>query len=332
MEASLKQAGIEAIHQFKKLTAIVVGDVMVDSYIWGTSKRISPEAPVPIVDVKKKENRLGGAANVALNIKSLGANPVMCTVIGADDMALVFSELLENEGLSDRGILNSSNRITTQKTRIISDHQHMVRIDDESSKDLENEDENRLIERAIELIHSVHPDVLIFEDYNKGVCTPKVIQSIIEACNQKGIPTAVDPKKANFFAYAHVTLFKPNLKEFTEGLKLDHEPQTTEDWIQSLVKLRDRIPHTHTLVTRSEDGILVDTHGQHIFIPAHVRSIADVSGAGDTVISVASLCLALKCSPKEIAYLSNLAGGLVCEMVGVVPISSKMLIEELSHN
>ena len=319
----------QIIKRFKDLTVLIIGDVMIDSYLWGVTERVSPEAPVPIVNVTQKEHRMGGAANVALNVKALGATPIICTVIGADEMAMVYSELLRNREMSDQGVLVSSERVTSQKTRIISHNQQVVRIDEEKIEALSEEDENRIIERITKLMDSVKPDVIIFEDYNKGVLTKKVIHSTLQEANKRNIPSSVDPKKHNFFEFKNATLFKPNLKEFVEGLKLNNPPKSEEDWKSGIEALRAKLGHRFTFVTLSEKGVLIEENGKLEILPAHLRNIADVSGAGDTVISVASLCLALDAPPKILAELANLAGGLVCEKAGVVPISQDELIKEL---
>ncbi len=318
----------KTIRSFKDLKVLIVGDVMIDSYLWGTTNRVSPEAPVPIVNITKKEHRMGGAANVALNIMSLGAIPIMLSVVGEDEMGSVYLDLLKYRKMSADGIIFSKERKTSQKTRVISHNQHLVRIDNESIEPLHKNDEDLLIDRFHVLLSKEKIDVIILEDYNKGVLTPKVIHEVISIANAKNIPTAVDPKKDNFFEYDGVTLFKPNLKEFIEGLKLSSIPEAKKTWLRAIEKLRSIIKQKYTFVTLSEDGVLIENEGDLSFIPAHVRNIADVSGAGDTVISVAALCLALQTSPTLLASLANLAGGLVCEEAGVVPISPDHLIKE----
>lgn len=317
------------IQGFKNLKVLIIGDIMIDSYLWGNTERISPEAPVPVVHVLKKEHRLGGAANVALNIKALGAKPVICTITGADEMAMIFHELLQKREMTDVGIINSVKRVTSQKTRVISHNQQIVRIDEENAEYLDKEDENKLIERITDLMDRENPDVIIFEDYNKGVLTANLISATIDEAVKRGIPTSVDPKKQNFFAYKNATFFKPNLKEFTEGLKLNDIPSSQEDWLDGIRRLRAVLNHSITFVTLSEKGVLIEKDEEIEMIPAHLRNIADVSGAGDTVISVASLCLASGASKRLIAELSNLAGGLVCERAGVVPIEKEQLLNEV---
>jgi rfaE bifunctional protein kinase chain/domain len=322
-------SALNIINRFEDLTVLIVGDIMIDSYLFGNTVRISPEAPVPIVEVTHKEHRMGGAANVALNIKALGATPVICTIIGADEMAMVYRELMRKREMTDEGVLVSSARITTQKTRIISHNQQIVRVDEEKVEPLDGNDEKRLIKKVISLMDTQKPDVIIFEDYNKGILTKEVIHHVLKEANKRNIPTSVDPKKDNFFEFKNATLFKPNLKEFVEGLKLNEAPGIIDDWKTGIGLLREKLAHKYTFVTLSEQGVLIEENGEVNILPAHLRNIADVSGAGDTVISVASLCLALGASPKMLAELANLSGGLVCEKAGVVPITRELLINEL---
>ena len=189
------------INSFKELKVLIVGDVMIDSYLWGNTHRVSPEAPVPIVNIAKQEHRMGGAANVALNIMSLGAEPIMLSVIGKDEMGSIYLDLLNKRDMTNVGIVQSEDRITSQKTRVISHNQHVVRIDNESAVPLKKKDEDLLIKRLHEVLSSQRIDVVILEDYNKGVLTPRIIKEVIAAANEKNIPTAVDPKKDNFLAY-----------------------------------------------------------------------------------------------------------------------------------
>ncbi|MDP4289781.1 MAG: bifunctional ADP-heptose synthase [Bacteroidota bacterium] len=318
---------------FKNLKVLILGDVMVDSYLFGKVERISPEAPVPIVAVNKRKNLLGGAANVSLNVMALGATPLMCSVIGNDSQGDVFLNLLAEQGLRQDGICRSDDRPTTTKVRIVGNKMQMLRIDDETETDL-NEKETRLYLDKIEtLISTENVDVIIFEDYNKGVLTAEVISQVIALANKHGIPTSVDPKKKNFDKYCNVTLFKPNLKELREGLKLDINPEDKDSLSSALATLQQKQNVKIAMATLSEYGVFIrsDNHNDSIdchHISAHLRSITDVSGAGDTVISVASLCLALKQDSDVIAALSNLAGGLVCEHVGVVPVDRERLIKE----
>lgn len=313
---------------FNNKNVLIIGDVMIDSYIWGKVERISPEAPVPIINVKKREDRLGGAANVALNVKSLGANAILCSVIGNDKNADLFLDLLEQDNLSAEGILKSETRITTKKTRVIGHHQQLFRVDEELDTNIDDITSEKLFKKINKVISSKKIDVIIFEDYDKGVITEGLIQSVISKAKDLSIPVVVDPKKRNFLLYLGVDLFKPNLKELKEGLKLEFDASNSEDLINAALKLRSLIKAKSIMITLSEQGVLIcDDNGNKI-IPAHVRNISDVSGAGDTVISVAALALSSKVSLNFAAELANLAGGLVCEKVGVVPIDKTELLNE----
>lgn len=322
----------EEIHgifdSFSKLKALVIGDVMIDKYVWGKVTRISPEAPVPIVSVHKEENRLGGAANVALNIQALGATPLLCSVTGNDERSKLFSKLLEESGLASGGILKSEQRITTVKTRIIGSNQQVLRVDEEMEDALSASETDDLVKKIGQVVETEKINVIIFEDYDKGVITPRLIEEVVALAGKKGIPVAVDPKKKNFLDYKEVTLFKPNLKELAEGLKRDLNPANLSDIKDAVDHIRNSQSVDTVLVTLSEKGMLVSNDNAHELIPAHIRNVADVSGAGDTVISVAALCVALNLSATTIANLANLAGGLVCETVGVAPIVKTQLKEE----
>lgn len=307
---------------------MIVGDVMVDSYLWGNVERISPEAPVPIVSVTQIENRLGGAANVALNVAALGAKPLVCSVVGNDDKADLFEKLLNESGLSAEGLVRSKKRPTTVKTRVISSGQHLLRVDEEKTDYLDDAESTALLQRFEQLISNHGIDVVILQDYNKGVLSETVIERIVERCREKGIPTAVDPKKTNFLSFRGVDLFKPNLKELREGLKVDFDDNFFASLKRAIAALEEQLENRMSLVTLSQRGIACSAAGKLIHLPAHDRKIIDVSGAGDTVISVAALCLAQELEPEIMAALSNLAGGLVCESVGVVPVDKDQLLSE----
>jgi rfaE bifunctional protein kinase chain/domain len=318
---------------FNNLNVMIIGDVMVDSYLWGKVERISPEAPIPIVALRKRENRMGGAANVAMNIQSMGANPILCSVIGSDDKGMQFLDLLKKENITDDGIVRSARRITTTKFRIFGNSCQMLRVDEEMENDLAQGDYLTLIRVIDQIFSKVKIDCIIFQDYDKGVITQKLIQEVVKRALAANIPVTVDPKKKNFMSYRHVTLFKPNLKEIKDGLNLDEELQDNQSVIDAAQQLRSKLDCRYVLTTMSDKGVLMSmknkTEEKNIFVPAHMRMISDVSGAGDTVISVASLCLAMNRSPSEIAYISNLAGGLVCEEIGVVPVSKDKLLKEV---
>jgi rfaE bifunctional protein kinase chain/domain len=318
---------------FNGLNVLIIGDVMVDSYIWGKVDRISPEAPVPVVSVATRENRLGGAANVALNVKAMGANPILCSVIGKDAKGNEFTELLKNEGMTEEGILKTEGRITTTKFRIIGNKVQMLRVDEENDAELSAGDKESLINRIKSIIDQKQVHVIIFQDYDKGVISKEIITEIVSIANSKKIPVSVDPKKRNFGKYHNVNLFKPNLKELKEGLNQEVSINDISSIQRASNNLKDMLDAEMILITLSERGVFVeyDDNGEKSYqiIPSFVRSVSDVSGAGDTVISVASLCLAMKVNPEDVAFISNMAGGLVCEKVGVVPVNKQELLEEV---
>lgn len=318
-------------NQFTKLKVLILGDVMIDAYLWGNVDRISPEAPVPIVQVKKRANRLGGAANVALNIKALGAEPILCSVIGDDIQANTFLQLLADDNISDQGIVKSDKRVTTTKFRVIGNNAQMLRVDEEIDSDITAEEETFFLERIEEILSNHKIDVVIFQDYDKGVLSKSVIEKTIKLIDGK-IPIAVDPKRKNFFDYKHVDLFKPNLKELQEATNSQFDKNDFKRLQAIVEELQTQLQAKHVFTTLSELGVFISEQTENTFdsliVPAHRRSIADVSGAGDTVISVASLCLALKIDKKTLAELSNLAGGLVCEELGVIPINKEKLLKE----
>lgn len=324
-----KSAIEKAFADFNKKTCLIVGDSMVDAYLWGNVSRISPEAPVPVVSISKRENRLGGAANVALNIVALGATPILCGVIGNDSKGDIFRQLLKDSALSDEGMITDDKRKTTSKTRVISAAHHMLRVDEESTESINLVTEDKLLNKIKVLLEEKKVDVIILEDYNKGVLTEKVIISIIAMAKEKNIPVSVDPKKSNFFVYQGATLFKPNLKEFVEGTKIDWLEFNLAALQKQAKKFKSDLNISKVLITLSEKGALICGE-KEIHVPAEIRNIADVSGAGDTVIAVASLALATGMSDEQIVKISNLAGGLVCEKVGVVPIDKEQLLKEAS--
>ena len=310
---------------------LVIGDVMLDAYVMGKVNRISPEAPVPIVSLENKDARIGGAGNVALNLLALGAKPIICGVIGEDSSGDKLLNLFEKNGISTDGLVKSMARKTTVKTRVISNKQQLLRIDSESTFPLLESEEIKL-NNTIQNIINQGIDGIIFEDYNKGVLTDSVIQNVIKIAKEKDIPTAVDPKKENFLSYRGVSLFKPNLKELKEGLNLNFDFNSNKELFEKGIEvLEEKLQNEISFVTLSENGVFIKNKTENYYVPAHVRSISDVSGAGDTVIAVATLCLISGASTKQIAEISNLAGGLVCEKSGVVSISKNDLLKEVSE-
>lgn len=317
----------EIFGSFTKANILIVGDVMIDRYLSGSVNRISPEAPVPVVRLQREENRLGGAANVALNIRALGATPYLCSVIGKDENGDKFLALLPKAELSSKGIIQSANRRTTVKTRVIAQHQHLLRVDQEHTHDLSEEERRQYLDLIREMLDSRDIDAILFQDYNKGVLSREAINEIMLEAIKRDIPTAVDPKYLNFWAYKHVRLFKPNLKEIRAQVDFPLDPDLASlDRVADLV--RSRLGSPYTLITLSDKGMYVSTQNGSEIIPTQPRAVADVCGAGDTVISVVTLGLALGMDLHQVARLANLAGGQVCEKVGVVPVDRADLLQE----
>ena len=318
----------DLFQQFDALTVAVVGDVMLDTYWWGRVERISPEAPVPVVAVSKKEYRIGGAGNVALNTKALGASTKLFSVIGHDDDAAILLPLLQEQGIDTRYIIQSKERITTNKIRIMGRNQQMMRLDAEYTHDITATDEALLLQRFTTFLQQQQPAVVIFEDYNKGVLTENLIHTMISLCKAQGVVTTVDPKRKNFFAFKGIDIFKPNLKEVKEGLNLLADDTTETGLCNIHALLQQQLNHHISLITLSEKGVFYQGNQQAGIIPSHIRNIADVSGAGDTVIAVASLVYAATRNIQLAAEAANIAGGLVCEEVGTATINKSLLLKE----
>jgi rfaE bifunctional protein kinase chain/domain len=309
---------------------LVIGDAMVDSYLWGKVERISPEAPIPIVTVTKQENRLGGAGNVSLNIQALGATPVLVSIIGDDEKGQSFKKLMNERKLSDQGIIVDPTRMTTVKTRIISGGQQISRVDQEISTLINQDLEKQVFDRIASIIENEQIQIIVFVDYDKGLISRKLIQEVIELAKSKQILVAADPKIRNFNHYRGVDLFKPNFKEFKEGVNIQVEKTDLEELKQISESFKKENQIGLLFITMSELGVFLTNGVSQNYFPAEVRDIADVSGAGDTVMAVAALCLAAGIPIPVMAQLSNLAGGLVCEKLGVVPIDPEQLKIEAS--
>ena len=303
--------------KFNKLNIAVIGDMMLDAYFWGDVRRISPEAPVPVVEVENEFFRFGGAANVALNIIKLGGTPYPVGVIGYDTYGTIFSSLLNDTNIMNDGIIVDDSRPTTTKTRVIADNQHVVRIDKESKQYLNKDIQNKAYAYIEKNINKL--DGIILQDYNKGVLSPAIIEKTIKLANKHGVLITVDPKFNNFFCYKNVTVFKPNRKEAEDvlGMKI----KTDEDISTAGIKLLEKLNSKYVLLTLGEGGIAIFEKGKkERRMPTKARKVADVSGAGDTVISTLTMALAAGANILEASYLANYAGGLVCEEVGIVPI------------
>ena len=320
----------DILQKLENQHVLVIGDVMLDRYLTGSVSRISPEAPVPVVLHQRTEDRLGGAANVALNIRALGGVPILCSTVGNDADGSAFLDILPQAGIRADGLIRSADRKTTVKTRVLGNNQQMLRIDQEDLHDLNPDDERQLIERALTLLDELPVRTVVFQDYNKGVLTPAVIRTVSEGARARGVRTAVDPKKANFFAYEHTDLFKPNLKEIRDSAPFSVEP-TVESLQRAATFLRKNLQSRIIMITLSEKGLFLDDETSSHLYPTVPRNVADVSGAGDTVISIAALGLAAGLDNSIVAALSNLAGGQVCEYPGVVPVRRDILESELDY-
>ncbi|HVO73086.1 MAG TPA: D-glycero-beta-D-manno-heptose-7-phosphate kinase [Ignavibacteriaceae bacterium] len=324
---NLSLKNIESLkNKFKGKKIGVVGDMMLDCYFWGDVKRISPEAPVPVVEVGNEFFRFGGAANVALNILKLGGEPLPVGVIGSDNDGSIFSSLINETNISAEGIITDKSRPTTAKTRVIAHNQHVVRIDKESKKNIGKEIQDKVYEFLKSRINDL--DGIILEDYNKGVLTPGLIEKIIALANKKEKLITVDPKFNNFFTYKNVTVFKPNRKEAEDvlGIKI----RSNEEISKAGQKILKKLNAENVLLTLGEEGIAVFEKGKsEKRMPTKARKVADVSGAGDTVISTLTMALAAGSGIVEASYLANYAGGIVCEEVGIVPIDINKLISSV---
>ena len=314
--------------QFSTIKAGVIGDVMLDTYWWGHVERISPEAPVPVVALDKRELRIGGAGNVALNLVSLGAKTSIFSVLGEDEPGKELDQMLADSGIDTSYIICSHTRKTTNKTRVISRNQQMMRLDSETTDELGTEAEDALIARVRDYVVTERPAIIIFEDYNKGVLTARVISEVIALCREHHIITSVDPKRKNFFAYRNATIFKPNLKEVKDGLNLLIDEVNLPALTHIHQLLKEQLQHSISLITLSEKGVFCQEKENSLIIPSHIRNIADVSGAGDTVIAVASLVYAAAKDTSVMAGIANIAGGLVCEEVGTMAINKERLLQE----
>jgi D-glycero-beta-D-manno-heptose-7-phosphate kinase len=312
------------------MQVLIVGDVMIDRYIRGSVTRISPEAPVPIVAHERTENRLGGAANVALNIQALGATPFLLSMIGKDENGMLFKEMTKNANLPNQGINVSNTRKTTLKTRVLAGNQQLLRIDSEDIHPLCKAETQKMLNQFHHLLKAYRFDVIILQDYNKGILTEKLIQTILSTAKKHQIPVTADPKKTNFFAYKNITLFKPNLKEVRDSIPFEVQP-TLESLQKAANFIHTQLKNQYTLITLSEKGMFLSDGTSAQIIPTRPRAISDVSGAGDTVIAVISLAIAAKMDMAQAVVLANMAGGQVCEKVGVVSVDKLQLLQEFGN-
>lgn len=315
----------------KPYNILIVGDIMLDRYLTGNIERISPEAPVPILEKVKIDNKPGGAANVALNIKSLGSNPILVSIVGDDKNGISLTQILEKDGISTSNILVDKTRQTTVKTRIMSEGQHILRIDEEDTSYLDENNKEKLLNSIKQVINKSNIDALILQDYDKGLLNNDIIESIIKIAKQKSIFISVDPKFDNFYSYKNVDLFKPNLKEVSSALN-----KTVTSNIKNLdevsEELKDKLQFKHLYITLGSKGVYYSDGVLSEITPTKLKSVVDVSGAGDVVLSVSTLFFLERFSPKEVACFSNIAGGLACGKVGVATVKKKVLIEEIEKS
>lgn len=312
---------------FSHQKVLVIGDAMIDSYYHGNIVRMSPEANVPVVDVLETENKLGGAANVALNIKSLGANAMLIALAGNDNDAILLENMLQDEKIEH--ILLKENRPTTVKTRIYNQLNYVLRVDKETTEEIDENVSNTLLKNIELAIKNFKPDICILQDYNKGLLTEYNVPLIIQLLKENNILIAVDPKKKNFFSYKNVDLFKPNTKEVEEALQLNFDKSQKIELTKIFDNLHNLLNFNILLLTLSDQGIFISNKNKAHSFPAFKRKVVDVSGAGDTVISMAVLLLSLGFGLREIAYFSNLAGGLVIEQKGVATLTIEDFLKSI---
>lgn len=324
----LSQTFIESLAKaFSKARIAVIGDLMLDRYLFGTVSRMSPEAPVPVLDIHREEARLGGAANVGHNIHTLSATPLLLGVVGNDSKGDRVRTLLHEIGLSTEGIISDLDRPTTVKTRVVAGSQQMLRVDHEKKDPISANVEEKLFSILSDQIESL--DGIILEDYNKGVLSAGLINRVCLLAQKNNVPIFVDPKHDNFFEYKSVCVFKPNKKEIEDALriKLSNDDQI----IKAGLKLLDMLQADNLLLTLSEKGMLLFERGESepFSIPTTAREVADVSGAGDTVIATLAVAKACGASVREAAMIANRAAGLVVEELGIIPIDKQALLEAL---
>lgn len=314
-----------ALHAFEGAKVLVIGDIILDIYIYGSVDRISPEAPIPILNHKKTRHALGGAANVAANLKGLGAEVHLISITGEDDEADFLETMLELEDINHT-LIRLKNRPTTSKSRVISGSHQLLRIDHEMSAEI-NSEESDLVSQSIQsVLHHFGPAILVLEDYNKGMMTRGIIDQLNALSLSFNIPVVVDPKKDNFFAYTGCTLFKPNFKECAQQMPFAIEPHI--DSLRAADQyIRARLHNKYTMITLAEHGIYISDAERCIIVPTEIRKVSDVSGAGDTVTAIATFGVIQSLSLESMADLANKAAGLVCAKPGVYAIHKEELIQ-----
>jgi D-beta-D-heptose 7-phosphate kinase/D-beta-D-heptose 1-phosphate adenosyltransferase len=313
----------EILRAARDIRALVVGDLMLDKYIIGTVDRISPEAPVPVLHVEHESSAMGGAANVAANIVALGAGADVVGCVADDEAGRTLQAGMEAAGVGTAGLVVVPDRPTTVKTRVLARHQQVVRVDRENSGDVSEAVAGRLVQRLDRLASSC--DVLVLEDYNKGVLVPEVIDAALEVGQGRGIPTVVDPKRLRFRRYAGATVFKPNAKELAESLGDRIHPDDPA-WMEST---RRSLACEVLLLTLGEEGMALSADDAYLRVPAVARDVYDVSGAGDTVTAVMAVTIAAGASVEEAAVLANHAAALEVGRAGVVTVSAQEVLDQV---
>ncbi|MFP4528803.1 MAG: D-glycero-beta-D-manno-heptose-7-phosphate kinase [Candidatus Kapaibacterium sp.] len=318
----------DIIRQCNGRTIAVIGDVMLDRYFWGHVSRISPEAPVPVIDLERESFHLGGAANVAKNLKSLGLEPLLCGVVGDDTSGASFIDISKKVGINPRGLYMDTTRPTTVKTRIIGNNQQIVRLDREVRDSVSSEAEEFII-KALQSTPGLSG--IIFEDYNKGTISSVLIREVITFARENNIPVFVDPKYDNFFNYKNVTVFKPNKKEAAQALGV--EIRNREDILATGRSILEKTHCDNLLLTLGKDGMMLfESSGEYTQVPTIARHVADVSGAGDTAIATLAAAYSGGATIREAASLANFAAGVVCEQPGIVAIEPDQLYKSILNN
>lgn len=307
---------------------LIVGDIMLDRYLYGNVSRISPEAPVPILEKVKMENKPGGAANVALNIKSLGSQPILLSVVGDDENGSVLVNSLERNKIFTNYILKERSRATTVKTRIMSGGQHLMRIDEENTSIMSSESISKLKESFLTILDLEDVDAVIFQDYDKGLLNDDLIEFFITKAKEIGLFISVDPKFNNFFSYKNVDFFKPNLKEVGSAVNKTITPEMG-NLDEVCEELNSKLDFKHLFITLGDKGIYYSNIKESDIVATELRDVVDVSGAGDVVLCASTLFLLSGKSPFEVAQISNVAGGLACKKVGVATVNKYQLINEI---
>ena len=313
---------------FGDCKVLVFGDLMLDRYLIGNVERESPEAPVPILLQDSFDERPGGAANVAMNIHSLGAQVIIAGAIGSDAAGSTLIDRLSKAGIDCKSIITVKDRPTTTKTRIMQSSNHLLRVDRESTNPLLDQDRSKLVSIVLRLLEEENIDLLLFQDYDKGVLTNNTIQPLLDYCKRNSIITGADPKISNFFEYKGVDFFKPNLKELHHAL--DFNNQNLEEIMSACETLYRSNNSKFVMVTLSDKGLVIVEQGKAVHFPVEAIDDPDVCGAGDAVFALVSLLLKKGASATLIGSIANAAGVQICEKPGVVPLDKEALIKSMT--